>query len=45
MAANTVGTDDASSRYGFYYLFPCDESWEQGDREYVCMLISTDGST
>ena len=39
-----VGTEVESSRYGYYYLFPSDESWEQGDREYVCMVISTDGS-
>lgn len=40
-----VGTDVASSRYGYYYLFPSEESWVQGDREYVCMVISIDGST
>ena len=40
-----VGTDVESSRYGYYYLFPSDDSWEQGDREYVCMVISLDGSS
>ena len=40
-----VGTDVESSRYGYYYLFPSEEGWEQGDREYVCMVISLDGST
>ncbi len=40
-----VGSDVASSRYGYYYLFPSEESWVQGDREYVCMVISIDGST
>ena len=40
-----VGTDVESSRYGYYYLFPSDESWEQGDREYICMVISLDGSS
>ena len=40
-----VGSDVASSRYGYYYLFPSEESWVQGDREYVCMVISIDGSS
>jgi hypothetical protein len=40
-----VGLDYQSSIYGMIPLQPTAESWEQGDREIVCLLTTLDGTT
>ena len=39
-----VGRDYASSRFNYYYLYPSEDGWEQGDQEYVCLVVTVDGS-
>jgi hypothetical protein len=38
-----VGTDLRETDYGLYTLSPTADSWEQGDRSFVCIATSSDG--
>ena len=38
-----VGVPEAETSIYFSYYFPSDESWEQGDREILCMVFDENG--
>ena len=38
-----VGSDLRETDYGIYTLSPTADSWEQGDRSFVCIATSPDG--
>jgi hypothetical protein len=40
-----VGLDYESSIYNFSYYYPTAESWAQGDREILCLIIDEAGKT
>jgi len=42
--ADYVGLPYAESELGLYYLYPIEDGWRLGDREFVCIAVETDGS-
>ncbi len=40
-----VGLDYEASIYNFSYYYPTAESWAQGDREILCLIIDEAGKT
>lgn len=41
--AGFVGLDYESSRYGYYALYPTEQSWATGDREVLCLVYDYSG--
>jgi len=39
-----VSSDFGASELDTYYLYPIADGWERGDREYVCVAVTVDGS-
>lgn len=40
-----VGVDYDSSELDFAYYFPTEESWANGDREILCLIVDPDGQS